>query len=151
MSQFLNKTFLRLRNGEIDIYSKKIVGDYFWDAADIVGEAFSEWADIVLGLIFYRVYTIVYLSSWLFLSERTLYLASSFTVLCKSNANEFWQNSWLFKEISLETIFQRNFPAFSQPLLFWSVRFFDPHFAWDAWLQVNTVKVHLTPKFFSLK
>ena len=63
MSQFLNKTFPRLRNGEIDIYSKKIVGDYFWDAADIVGEAFSEWADIVLGLIFYIVYIIVSVSS----------------------------------------------------------------------------------------
>jgi len=38
---FLNKTFPRLRNGDIEIYSQEI-GDYFWDAADIVGEAFSE-------------------------------------------------------------------------------------------------------------
>ena len=35
------------------------------------------------------------------------------TVLCKSNANEFQRNSWLFEEISLETIFRRNFPTFS--------------------------------------
>ena len=39
---FLNKTFPRLRNGDIEIYSQKTGGDYFWDAADIVGEAFSE-------------------------------------------------------------------------------------------------------------
>ena len=39
---FLNKTFPRLRNGDIEIYSQEIRGDYFWDAADIVGEAFSK-------------------------------------------------------------------------------------------------------------
>ena len=39
---FLNKTFPRLRNRDIEIYSQKIGGDYFWDVADIVGEAFSE-------------------------------------------------------------------------------------------------------------
>ena len=49
---FLNKTFPRLRNGDIEIYSQEIRGDYFLDAADIVGEAFSKWADIVLGFIF---------------------------------------------------------------------------------------------------
>ena len=35
------------------------------------------------------------------------------TVLCKSNANEFRRNSWLFEEILLATIFRRNFAAFS--------------------------------------
>ena len=29
------------------------------------------------------------------------------TVLCKSNANKFRQNSWLFEEISLHAIFAR--------------------------------------------
>lgn len=53
---FLNKTFPRLRNGDVEIYSQEIGGDYFWDAADIVGDAFSEWANIVLGLIFYCVH-----------------------------------------------------------------------------------------------
>ena len=36
---FLNKTFPLLRNGDIEIYSQEIRGDYFWDAADIVGDA----------------------------------------------------------------------------------------------------------------
>ena len=49
---FLNKTFPQFRNGDIEIYSQEIGGDYFWDAADIIGEAFSEWVDMVLGLIF---------------------------------------------------------------------------------------------------
>ena len=49
---FLNKTFSRLRNGDIEVYSQETGGDYVWEAADIVGEAFYEWADIVLGLIF---------------------------------------------------------------------------------------------------
>ena len=39
---FLNKTFPLFRNGDIEIYSQEIGGDYFWDAADIIGEAFSE-------------------------------------------------------------------------------------------------------------
>lgn len=39
---FLNKTFPQFRNGDIEIYSQEIGGDYFWDAADIIGEAFSE-------------------------------------------------------------------------------------------------------------
>ena len=39
---FLNKTFPRLRNGDIEIYSQEIGGNYFWGAVDIIGEAFSE-------------------------------------------------------------------------------------------------------------
>ena len=49
---FLKKTFPRLRNGDIEIYSQEIRGDYFRDAADIVSEAFSKRADLVLGFIF---------------------------------------------------------------------------------------------------
>ena len=39
---FLNKTFPLFRNGDIEMYSQEIGADYFWDAADIIGEAFSE-------------------------------------------------------------------------------------------------------------
>ena len=63
---FLNKNFPRLGNGDIEIYSQEIGGDYFWDTADIVRKAFSEWVDIVLGLIFSVHYRFCFklLSNW---------------------------------------------------------------------------------------
>lgn len=46
-------------------------------------------------------------------AENMLFEPQQTTVLRKSNASEFQQKSWIlgFEEISLETIFQRIFPA----------------------------------------